>query len=109
MVFCTRTLTALSAEGKHQSCLDLLNAMRDRGLSPTAACYATVMATLERVADWKKAVNLLLQVISSSTHPLDSSSTTPSININRSTTNTPLTPALTYYPLLTTLRYEFKS
>jgi len=62
MIFCTRTLNALSAQGRHDDCLELLGAMRDRGLVPTAACYATTLGALERAVDWKKAVNLLLQM-----------------------------------------------
>jgi pentatricopeptide repeat protein len=62
MVFCSRTLTALSNQGLSERCLVLLEEMRERGLSPTAACYAIALSALEKEAEWQKAVNLLLQM-----------------------------------------------
>jgi hypothetical protein len=35
---------------------------RERGLTPTPACYAVALNALEKEAEWQKAVNLLLQV-----------------------------------------------
>ena len=35
---------------------------RERGLTPTPACYAVALNALEKEAEWQKAVNLILQV-----------------------------------------------
>jgi pentatricopeptide repeat protein len=59
---CTKALAALSARGMGNECIALLNTMRTRNIEPTAACYVIVLHTLERIGDWQKAVNLLLQV-----------------------------------------------
>jgi len=59
---CSKVLLALNQENKTSESIDFLDLMREKGIIPTYNCYIIVLNTLERAGDWKRAVNLLLQM-----------------------------------------------
>lgn len=59
---CSKVLLALNQDNKTAESIEFLDLMREKGISPSYNCYVIVLNTLERVGDWKRAVNLLLQM-----------------------------------------------
>ncbi len=57
-----KVLIALNQANKVDESLVVLELMRDRGIVATASCYVIVLSTMEKNAEWKKAVSLLLQL-----------------------------------------------
>ena len=62
LYMCSKVLAALSQEGKTAECLILLDKMREKDIKPSTYCYMIVLNALEKSSDWKKAVNLILQM-----------------------------------------------
>lgn len=59
---CTLTLLALSRGGHCDDCMQLLTIMRDKGINPSPSCYGIVLSALEKAAEWKHAINVILQM-----------------------------------------------
>ena len=57
-----KVLIALNQENKVDESLLVLELMRDRGIVASASCHVIVLSTIEKNAEWKKAVSLLLQL-----------------------------------------------
>jgi pentatricopeptide repeat protein len=62
LYMCSKVLAALSQEGKTAESLILLDKMREKDIKPSTYCYMIVLNALEKSSDWKKAVNLILQM-----------------------------------------------
>lgn len=57
-----KVLIALNQDNKVDESLLVLDLMRDRGITASMSCYVIVLSTMEKNAEWKKAVSLLLQL-----------------------------------------------